>query len=158
MVRAPELGAHLLAHLLAWGARWGWGVLRSARQCLASALHRLSPGLCPQGSPGLGSCSGGEDLWVWWWWEQHTATTTRTAQLLEEGDPLERGLRAGGRAALNKSLGFHLREPRSDRGHSWSPLCHPQGLILEAELMSFPACPLGAGISNPMPSAAGWGE
>ena len=52
MVRAPELGAHLLAHLLAWGARWGWGVLRSARQCLACALHRLNS-LSP-GQPGLG--------------------------------------------------------------------------------------------------------
>lgn len=52
MVRAPELGVHLLAHLLAWGVRWGWGVLRSARQCLACALHRLNS-LSP-GQSGLG--------------------------------------------------------------------------------------------------------
>lgn len=57
------------------------------------------------------------------------------------------------RAALNKRPGFR---PQScnQTGVTRDQISPPQGLILAAELTSFPGLPLGVRISNPTPSAA----
>ena len=136
---ATKPGARLLAPGTGSGAAGG---NPRGGPCLCPAQAEF----CPQSCPALGTCSGPEeDLWGW-------RMPPQTARLLE-GGPLRRGPLAPGKEPETGAWDFPSQ--------SWAQtgvipyhISLLQGLMLGAELTSFPGLPLGVRIYNPTPPAA----